>query len=169
MKPYTYFSYCRGQTHDCNSVVSSLFNLVSIPEAAMNYHGGPGHGQGMMPHQYSNGATHYNQGFPPQGMHMNMHQHGMMPPQHQAPQQQMGVPIPPPPSSESAHPGGPESEYKHQSSVLAEQSGVSTTAFDSVEELLWIGTNAVSGSYWYCLNIFYKFVRGLLIPSVRLV
>ena len=110
----------------------------------MNYHGGPG--QGMVPPQFSNGATHYHQPqmFPPQGMPMEMHGgHGMMPPQQQ----------PPPPhhmGGAQQHQGGgevpqgPESDYKHQSSVLAEQSGVSTTAFDSVEELLWVGTNAVS-------------------------
>lgn len=108
----------------------------------MNYHGGPG--QGMVPPQFSNGATHYHQPqmFPPQGMQMEMHGgHGMMPPQQQPPPpQQMGAGQ----HQGGEGPPGPESDYKHQSSVLAEQSGVSTTAFDSVEELLWIGTNAVS-------------------------
>lgn len=88
----------------------------------MNYQHGPG---GMVPSSYNNGTTVYH---PAYNMGMPMEPQGV-------PQPGM-VPMSDQPETNS--------EYQHQTSVLAEQSGVSTAIFDSMEELVWIGTNAVS-------------------------
>lgn len=86
------------------------------------YGGGPPPAQ---PFQYNP----YQQQAPPQqqfhGMQQQMHAQGQ-PPMHDMPQP-------------------PESEYKHMSSALVDPSraGVTATAFDGFEELIWIGTRTV--------------------------
>lgn len=89
----------------------------------MNFQHGPG---GMVPSSYNNGTTVYHH--PGYNMGLPMEPQGAVPPGM--------VPMPDQPDTNA--------EYQHQTSLLAEQSGVSTAVFDTMEELVWIGTNAVS-------------------------
>ena len=74
---------------------------------------------GMMPQQVGQGAH---------GMLLNPYQMG-------------GAAMPP-----DMHSQATDSEYVHRSSVLGEPGGsaISATAFDSQEELVWLGTRTVS-------------------------
>jgi len=101
----------------------------------MNYPGGgmPQGQPGMMP-GFSNGqpGMYHHQaagGHPPYGVQNQPN----MATQQSAPMQQMM-------GGDAVNAG----DYKHLSSVLAESSGVSTTAFDNLEELVWVGTNQAS-------------------------
>jgi len=89
---------------------------------------------GMIPPQYGGGNNPYSQppyAMPPDVQGMQQHSMHMAPPMNAPEMGPMG-----------------ESEYRHVSSVLGGQPGnaVTSTAFDSVEELLWVGTRAVSVS-----------------------
>lgn len=77
-----------------------------------------------------------------------------MPPHH--PHHMAGVPGM---QQAEMHPSVQDGEYTHKSSVLGEPnaSPISATAFDSVEELVWIGTRAVSHGFSVLLCTFCEF------------